>query len=51
VDGVRQVVGIVHNAFFSGAANNQFTNAFQLDSNASAANYSTFVDKMKITWN
>ena len=50
VDGVRHVAGIVHNAFFSGAVNNQFTNAFQLDSNSVAADYSTFVDKMKITW-
>ncbi len=50
VDGVRHVVGIVHNAFFSGATNNQFTNAFQLDSNSTAADYSTYVDRMKIIW-
>src|SRR5689334_20368453 len=33
VDGVRFPVNITHNAFFSGG-NNQFTNAFQLDSNS-----------------
>jgi hypothetical protein len=50
VDGVRMPVNITHNAFFSGAANNQFTNAFQLDSNSTAAAYSVFVDQMKITY-
>jgi len=50
VDGVRTPVGITHNAFFSGAANNQFTNAFQLDSNSTAAAYAVFVDKMRITY-
>jgi hypothetical protein len=37
VDGVRMPVNITHNAFFSGATNNQFTNAVQLDSNSTAA--------------
>jgi len=50
VDGVRIPVNITHNAFFSGATNNQFTNAFQLDSNSVAAPYSVYVDKMKITY-
>jgi hypothetical protein len=50
VDGVRTVVGITHNAFFSGAANNQFTNAFQLDSNSTATPYNVYVDKMRITY-
>jgi hypothetical protein len=50
VDGVRTPVNITHNAFFSGAANNQFTNAVQLDSNSTAAPYSVYVDKMKITY-
>jgi hypothetical protein len=50
VDGVRIPVGITHNAFFSGAANNQFTNAVQLDSNSTAAAYSVYVDKMRITY-
>lgn len=50
VDGVRTVVGVTHNAFFSGAANNQFTNAFQLDSNSTATPYNVYVDKMRITY-
>jgi hypothetical protein len=50
VDGVRIPVGITHNAFFSGAVNNQFTNAVQLDSNSTAAAYSVYVDKMRITY-
>jgi hypothetical protein len=50
VDGVRIPVNITHNAFFSGAANNHFTNAFQLDSNSVAAPYSVYVDKMRITY-
>jgi hypothetical protein len=50
VDGVRMPVNITHNAFFSGAVNNQFTNAVQLDSNSSAAAYSVYIDQMKITY-
>jgi hypothetical protein len=50
VDGVRTPVNITHNAFFSGAVNNQFTNAFQLDSNSTAAAYSVYVDQMKIMY-
>jgi len=50
VDGVRMPVNITHNAFFSGSVNNQFTNAFQLDSNSTAAAYSVYVDQMKITY-
>jgi len=50
IDGVRIPVGITHNAFFSGAVNNQFTNAVQLDSNSTAAAYGVYIDKMKITY-
>ena len=50
VDGVRTPVNITHNAFFSGAVNNQFTNAVQLDSNSTAAAFGVFVDQMKITY-
>lgn len=50
VDGVRVPVNITHNAFFSGAVNNQFTNAVQLDSNNVAAPYSVYVDGMKIIY-
>jgi hypothetical protein len=50
VDGVRMPVNITHNAFFSGAVNNQFTNAVQLDSNSTATPYSVFIDQMKITY-
>ncbi len=50
VDGARMPVNITHNAFFSGAVNNQFTNAVQLDSNSTAAPYSVFIDQMKITY-
>ncbi|HEY2499390.1 MAG TPA: hypothetical protein VGK24_20200 [Candidatus Angelobacter sp.] len=50
VDGVRVPVNITHNAFFSGAVNNQFINAIQLDSNSAAAPYSVYVDKMRITY-
>ncbi len=49
VDGVRYPVNISHNAFFSGAAN-QFTNAFQLDSNSTATPYSVYIDQMTITY-
>lgn len=49
IDGVRFPVNISHNAFFSGGGN-QFTNAFQLDSNSVPAPYSVYVDKMKITY-
>jgi hypothetical protein len=49
VDGVRTPVNITHNAFFAGG-NNQFTNAFQLDSNSTAAPYSVYVDQMSITY-
>jgi hypothetical protein len=49
VDGVRYPVGITHNAFFSGTAN-QFTNAVQLDSNSTATAYNISVDKMTITY-
>lgn len=49
VDGTRVAVNITHNAFFSGGTN-QFTNAFQLDSNSTATAYNTYVDKMKITY-
>ena len=50
VDGVRMPVNITHSASFSGAVNNQFTNAVQLDSNSTAAAYSVYIDQMKITY-
>src|SRR6267142_143038 len=50
VDGIRYPVNITHNAFFSGAANNQFTNAVQLDSNLTASPYSVYIDSMRITY-
>ncbi len=50
VDGVRTPVNIRHDAFFSGAANDQFTNAFQLDSNSVPLPYSVFLDRMKVTY-
>lgn len=50
VDGVRTPVNILHNAFFSGAVNNQLTNAVQLDSNSVPDPYSVYVDQMKITY-
>jgi hypothetical protein len=50
IDGVRFPVNITHVAFFSGDTNDQFTNAFQLDSNLHPDAYSVFVDQMKITY-
>src|SRR5260221_3266768 len=50
VDGTRYPANITHNAFFSGAANNQFTNAVQLDSNSTATPYSVYIDSMRITY-
>src|SRR5213082_3477419 len=50
VDGVRTPVNIRHDAFFSGATNDQFTNAFQLDSNSVPLPYSVFLDRMKVTY-
>jgi hypothetical protein len=49
VDGTRFPVNITHNAFNAGGRD-QFTNAVQLDSNSTAAPYSVYVDKMKITY-
>ena len=49
IDGVRTPVNIRHNAFFSGSGD-QFTNAFQLDSNNIPSPYRVYVDKMKITY-
>lgn len=49
IDGVRTPVNIRHNAFFSGSGD-QFTNAFQLDSNGIPNPYRVYVDKMKITY-
>lgn len=48
VDGARHAVNIVHNAFHSGAARAEFTNAIQLDINAARSAYSVYVDQMKI---
>jgi len=50
VDGVRMPVNIRHDAFLSGDANDQFTNAFQLDSNSVPLPYSVFLDRMKVTY-
>ena len=49
VDGIRYTINMTHNAFFSGSSD-QFTNAFQLDSNSHSDPYSVYVDKMKITY-
>jgi hypothetical protein len=49
VDGIRYTVNMTHSAFFSGA-NDQFTNAFQLDSNGQVTPYGVYVDRMKITY-
>ncbi len=49
VDGIRYIVNMTHNAFFSGAYD-QFTNAFQLDSNGQVTSYSVYVDKMTIAY-
>ena len=49
VDGIRSTVNMTHSAFFSGA-NDQFTNAFQLDSNGQITPYSVYLDKMKISY-
>jgi hypothetical protein len=49
VDGVRYTVNMTHDAFFSGA-NDQFTNAFQLDSNGHPDAYNVYVDRMKVTY-
>lgn len=50
VDGVRMPVNIRHDAFPSGAVNDQFTNAFQLDSNSVPLPYNVFLDRMKVTY-
>ncbi len=49
VDGVRYPVNISHNAFFSNGRN-QFSNAFQLDSNSVPTPYQVYVDRMRITY-
>jgi hypothetical protein len=49
VDGVRHPVNISHNAYFKGSSN-QFSNAFQLDSNSVPTPYQVFVDRMKVTY-
>lgn len=49
VDGVRTPINIRHDAFFSGG-NDQFTNAFQLDSNLHPDAYNVYVDQMQITY-
>jgi hypothetical protein len=50
VDGVRAPVNIRHAAFFSGDANDQFSNAFQIDSNSVPTAYRVFVDRMRVTY-
>jgi hypothetical protein len=50
IDGVRYPVNIRHDAFFSGATNNEFTNAVQLDTNSVPTPYGVYVDQMKITY-
>ncbi len=49
IDGTRFPVNITHNAFLSGGSN-QFSNAFQLDSNSTPAAYNVSVDQMTITY-
>jgi len=49
VDGIRYTINMTHNAFFTGSSD-QFTNAFQLDSNSRTDPYSLYVDKMKISY-
>jgi hypothetical protein len=49
VDGLRSELTVQHTAPFTGAKFNQFTNAFQLDSNFKAAPYSVYVDRMRIS--
>ncbi|HEY6248480.1 MAG TPA: hypothetical protein VI685_00890 [Candidatus Angelobacter sp.] len=49
VDGVRTPINIRHDAFAE-SGSDQFSNAFQLDSNSLPNPYSVFVDKMKITY-
>lgn len=49
VDGVRNLINIRHDAVAT-TRQNQFANAFQLDSNSVPAPYSVYVDEMTITY-
>lgn len=49
VDGVRFPVNISHNAAFTNGRN-QFSNAFQLDSNSQATPYHVYVDRMRVMY-
>jgi hypothetical protein len=49
VDGVRYVVNRIHSAANSGNMSDEFTNAFQLDTNRVPQPYKVFVDKMRVT--
>ena len=51
VDGVRSAVNIRHDAFLANNDGDQFTNAFQLDTNNRPDTYSVYVDRMKISYN
>lgn len=50
IDGVQHVVGIKHAASYVGGTTKSFTNAFQLDLNKSATDYSVYVDGMKVSY-
>jgi hypothetical protein len=49
VDGVRYPVNKIHNAKNTGNMTDEFTNAFQLDTNNLPQAYHVFVDRMKVT--
>jgi hypothetical protein len=50
VDGVRYSVGVVHAAKATTQTWASFSNAFQLDLNKYATDYSVYIDKMKVTY-
>ena len=49
VDGVRYPVNKTHSAKNTGNMTDEFTNAFQLDTNSTPQAYHVFVDQMKVT--
>jgi len=49
VDGVRTPINVRHNAVLTGQGD-EFTNAFQIDSNNVPQAYSVFVDRMRVTY-
>jgi hypothetical protein len=50
IDGVRHAIGIKHAAKYVGGTSKSFTNAFQLDLNKTATDYSVLVDGMKVSY-